>query len=795
MLRCMGCMAEIPEGAQFCPVCGYAAGTPAREAYHLPPGTILQGRYIAGRVLGYGGFGVTYIGYDAALERIVAIKEFLPSTFATRIPGDTAVTVYEGNATEQFGAGLSRFVEEAQTLAQFNGIPGIVDIYDSFMGNNTAYIVMQFLKGRDVKERLTSGGPMPYEEAREIILSICDTLAPVHARGIIHRDISPDNIYRTESGEIKLLDFGAARYESAMNSKSLSVILKSGYAPEEQYRSRGEQGPWTDVYALAATFYKMLTGQTPPDSMERAIQDELQEPSKLGAVLPESAENAILNALCVRKGDRTKTVTDFKNALLSDGVERVKVKKTGGGAARVPTGAKVAIAASVGVLVLLGLFTAVGGFGEGGLIGGTKLEDTYGSASKEGYVAVPSLAGKNREEAKQLLEELGLVLEVKDYQFTKAVQESPLVTKQSPTAGSQIEEGGTVGVTLNAGDFLAAMENGLVPQMVGMPENEAYGLVENCDFRDAYPSFVPAYSGEEMLGRVTEIRYTEEDDYARYEILVGCGPDNGPAYIGALRTACLDEQAIVYSIASPGYYTGDDNPEELRLRTSVLASADGGASWVGLTDDTTYDGYYVDENNQNKPHRGWAEFGRVLMSQHPELAGKELRLRLERRRQLSDELVDTLDLAQAYRFDFVGEALRVDAVEALTETEATALYEEGAFDPNDGNVKRYFEPENEEERLNNKDSYVFLRIQGNFSTNNYYEIEVNGSRETGTSCETPGVLLAMVYRRYNDGEGAVLRILPNRRDRVVDRATGSVSVTLAQPASTTSIPAELWQEP
>ncbi len=344
MFRCMGCMNEYEESMKnICPHCGYDRNTKVIESYHLPPETILHGRYIVGKVLGFGGFGVTYIGFDAELERVVAIKEYLPSAFATRLPGDTHISVYQGDATAQYGAGLTRFVEEAQTLAQFNGIQGVVDIYDSFASNNSAYIIMQFIKGKDVKRILQEEGTLPYERAREIVLSICDTLAPIHTKNIIHRDISPDNIYITDEGEIKLLDFGAARYESSVNSKSLSVILKSGFAPEEQYRSKGEQGSWTDVYALAATFYKMITGRTPQDSMERAVHDELLEPSQLGAELPPSSENAILNALGVRKQDRTQTVVEFKEALLSDGVERIVVKPVNIEKAGIPMGAKIAI--------------------------------------------------------------------------------------------------------------------------------------------------------------------------------------------------------------------------------------------------------------------------------------------------------------------------------------------------------------------------------------------------------------------------------------------------------------------
>ncbi len=714
MLRCMGCMAEMPEEAQYCPLCGYAAGTPAREAYHLPPGTILQGKYIAGRVLGYGGFGVTYIGYDAALERVVAIKEFLPSTFATRMPGHTAVTVYDGNATQQFDAGLTRFVEEGQTLAQFNGIPGIVDIYDSFLGNNTAYIVMQFLKGQDVKEKLNTNGPLPYEEARDIVLKICDTLAPVHARGIIHRDISPDNIYLTEAGEVKLLDFGAARYESAMNSKSLSVILKSGYAPEEQYRSRGEQGPWTDVYALAASFYKMLTGQTPPDSMERAIQDEIKEPSKLGAELPESAENAILNALCVRKADRTKTVTDFKNALLSDGVERVKVKHRGAGTTRVPVGARVAIAASVGLLVLLGLFTAAGGFGGGGIIGGTKLEDNYGSASRSGFVSVPSLAGLSRSEAEKALTDLGLSAEVGGYGISLAELTEPRVTGQEPVAGKQVEAGSGVKITLDVGELRAAAEKGWVPQVVGQPVGQAAAFFENTRMDNLSYDFRFVYSPPESNGVVTSITMDQYDDgYEYYRVEVGVGPDDAAPLLGALRFAYLQHDSLRYVIASPGYDNTGENTEQNRQVNHIFRLAPAGTNnWQELKKEGWYNGYSTSE--ESTPYDSGTNLLDQIVLTFPELEGQALQLEMLRSYQDNDEILDSYLLPQTFQFTFNDtQPLQVDTAELLSFEEAKALYDEGAFDKNDSRVQDYFTDEQMQE------DYVCLRLVGSFPQNGY----------------------------------------------------------------------------
>ena len=252
---CMGCMEKFSDEYQVCPYCGYIVGTKAAEALHIEPGSVLHDRYIVGRVLGFGGFGITYIGWDALLEQKVAIKEYLPSEFSTRMPGVTQVTVFNGDKKEQFRDGMKRFVDEAKRLARFHQCDGIVKVFDSFEDNNTAYIVMEYLQGETLAERLKREGTIPPEQAVEMLIPVIRSLKVVHAEGIIHRDIAPDNIFITLDGQVKLIDFGAARYATTSHSRSLTVIVKPGYSPEEQYRSRGDQGSHTDTYAIGAVLY------------------------------------------------------------------------------------------------------------------------------------------------------------------------------------------------------------------------------------------------------------------------------------------------------------------------------------------------------------------------------------------------------------------------------------------------------------------------------------------------------------------------------------------------------------
>lgn len=313
---CLGCMREKGQ-AEVCPFCGYREGTPPAAPHYLAPGTILAGKYLIGRGLGHGGFGTTYIARDQVLGIKLAIKEYMPQDCASRAPGSNMVTPFSGEGAKRFADGLESFLQEARTLARFDGTPNIVGVRDFFTENGTAYLVMNYLEGITLKQYLVrSGGkPVPFNKTLGIFLPVMDALRIVHAAGLLHRDVSPDNIFLTTSGQVTLIDFGAAR-QSMGAQTSMSVILKPGYAPEEQYRSRGRQGPWTDIYALGATMYRTLTGRIPPESLERLRSDCLVPPSALGIAIPQKAEAAILRAMAVRAEDRFQTVDEFRAALL-----------------------------------------------------------------------------------------------------------------------------------------------------------------------------------------------------------------------------------------------------------------------------------------------------------------------------------------------------------------------------------------------------------------------------------------------------------------------------------------------
>jgi serine/threonine protein kinase len=313
---CLGCMEEKSD-SKICPRCGYAKGAAPESSLHLPPGTVLQGKYLLGYALGQGGFGITYLAWDNNLKLKLAIKEYLPQQLAYRTDANTVVKIYRTSLAKEFSYGREKFMEEAQTLARFNEHPNIVTVRDYFEANNTAYLVMNYHEGVTLQSYLESkGGRIPVDQTLSIFMPVLDALKEVHAAGILHRDISPDNLLIDKTGRVILIDFGAARQAMGEKSKSLSVIMKAGYSPPEQYQSRGNQGPWTDIYAVAATMYRALTGHTPLEAIDRMAEDDLIVPSKLGVVIEPKQEEALLKALEVKAKDRYQTVEQFQTGLL-----------------------------------------------------------------------------------------------------------------------------------------------------------------------------------------------------------------------------------------------------------------------------------------------------------------------------------------------------------------------------------------------------------------------------------------------------------------------------------------------
>jgi len=310
------------DGADVCTNCHYRHGTPADTALVLQPCTKLTSNYLVGKKLGQGGFGITYIGYDFAAKLRVAIKEYFPREISTRAGDGHTVSPISREYRNDLDYGLRKFEEEARAIAQLRNHPGIVSFLDFFKTNGTAYIVMGYVDGDTLRKHLKDRGErIPFEAAWQILSQVMKALEDVHRANLLHRDISPENIYIERSGNVILIDFGAAKQALGEQSQSLSVILKPGYAPEEQYRRRGRQGPYTDIYALGATFYRCITGGVPSESLERAQHDDLVPPRRLGVSMPPPSEAALLKALAVKAENRFQSVLEFRRAISPRGID------------------------------------------------------------------------------------------------------------------------------------------------------------------------------------------------------------------------------------------------------------------------------------------------------------------------------------------------------------------------------------------------------------------------------------------------------------------------------------------
>lgn len=312
MNRCVNCMEEI-EGYP-CPRCGFDLGKMSQPPFALPWNTILHGRYLVGKVLGQGGFGITYVGWDLLLDMKVAIKEYYPTGQATRQNASTRLVWYTTGGRAPEGEGGNAFLKEARKMAKIGGIPEIVRVLDTFCENETAYIVMEFVEGETLKGLAERNGTMSFDQCAQLLLPLLEGLGKVHAQGLIHRDISPDNIMRQADGTLRLLDFGAAKDTSVQKNSVSQLVAKHGFSPVEQYASGGQVGPWTDVYALCATMYYLLSGEAPPEALERLDRDTLDF-SRVRAPLTEGQRAILAAGLAVRPENRTQSVDELAGQL------------------------------------------------------------------------------------------------------------------------------------------------------------------------------------------------------------------------------------------------------------------------------------------------------------------------------------------------------------------------------------------------------------------------------------------------------------------------------------------------
>ncbi len=300
------------------------------EGYWLKKNTLLNNKYLILDVIDEGGMGIVYLGYDRVLRQEVSIKEFFPKRFATRMGGARNITIYKGRSAQLFSHGLEKFVNEARILAHFESLDCIVTVKDFFYENQTAYIVMERIKGENVKQFVESRGPMEPEDVLAIMKPILCSVAEVHKEGLLHRDISPDNIIVTTDGKGVLIDFGAARFSEMQDSKTMTVFFKRGYSAEEQYMEKSPKGAYTDVYGACATMYFMLTGIRPDESVKRLLRDRVVPLWQFKDIRMERyREQAIMKGMAVEARKRYSTMDELCFALYSDRKYAKRVRHCG----------------------------------------------------------------------------------------------------------------------------------------------------------------------------------------------------------------------------------------------------------------------------------------------------------------------------------------------------------------------------------------------------------------------------------------------------------------------------------
>lgn len=313
--RCVSCFHEYDDEFQVCPECGYAENESGKELFYLRPGTLLADRYIIGKGIGHGGFGITYLAWDTKFEVRVAIKEYYWNGVVNRVPGTNEVILFAKKKKKLFADNFNRFIDEARNMAKFSSHRNIVNVFEYFEENGTAYIVMEYLVGCELEKYVEKkGGKLQPDEVLSISEMVCTALKALHNAHIIHRDIAPDNIIIGDDGNAKLIDFGAARFSSEDGIIKRDVV-KPGYSPLEQYNETSPQGPWSDIYSLGAMMYKLLTGEKPDEATDRDYEDKVRSPHEMDPSVPEYLSNIVMRAMAMDSFLRFQSIDEMEKGL------------------------------------------------------------------------------------------------------------------------------------------------------------------------------------------------------------------------------------------------------------------------------------------------------------------------------------------------------------------------------------------------------------------------------------------------------------------------------------------------
>ncbi len=462
MRRCFRCMNTYDNSLSYCPKCGDITIENNIRGYYIPVGTILKERYLIGEKINHGAYSITYVAWDSQAGQKVVIKEYMPRELCHRISNSLSVIQKPSEeANLSFYEGLRSFIEEAKTVATFKHVEEIITIYDVFEENNTAYYVAEYVHGMLLSKYIEKYGKMQKYMAINIITKVLEALNTIHKKGLIHRDLSPNSIFITEDNEVKIFDFGASKFVSSSYSKSLDFMLTIGYSPVEQYVTNGTRGPWTDIYSVGAILYKMLTGITPPDAMERSVKDELIMPSKIVRNLDKNIENTILNAMNIRVTDRTKSVDEFMNNLIiRKKTERYNPKKAKEDVGQLPQWTRVIIGAGFLITTIFLLFLGLG-------IVTFNIGDWEKYQLNHNEFRVPNITNLNLAEAEKKISDGALLTEIKGKVHSFDIVENKII-KQSVRPGKLLIKGSRISVVISAGK-----KKKFIPNFVGLKQEYA----------------------------------------------------------------------------------------------------------------------------------------------------------------------------------------------------------------------------------------------------------------------------------------------------------------------------------
>ncbi len=495
-MYCYHCMSRVANNASFCTACGKPLAVKASPGL-LKPGTVLNHRYMIGEAIGKGGFGITYIGLDMNLDMKVAVKEFFPDGYAKRNSDVSNHVELNYGENEVFTNARQSFLDEARKIAMFSREDAVVDVREFFAANNTAYIVMEYIEGITLSRYLKENGVFNVNDILSRMMPLMQALKAMHGEDVIHRDISPDNIMMTEKGDLKLMDFGSARYFYRGIQRTSSVVLKPGYAPIEQYSVNGSQGPWTDVYGLCATIYKCITGVTPPNAPERSRQDTLRAPSTLGVRISPDTERALLQGMRIEPMRRLQNmdalISAFQNSVgfaVQSRVNPVREEPLHRSQPPVPQPEKKSSAVPI-VIAVIAVLLIVGGVvtffilrnqnknrGDVSPTAAATVSPTEASTEapteESKTVTMPDVAGKKLSDAQSQLEALGLKVEVTRENSDSVAKD--YVIRQAMDAGRELQKGDTVMLYVSDG---AAKPTEAPQSKPDTPTYDVAGEVEN----------------------------------------------------------------------------------------------------------------------------------------------------------------------------------------------------------------------------------------------------------------------------------------------------------------------------